>query len=117
LPDRAAPLKSDALNLANCPAHCRLVGRALEGLLAAPVNASADYVRDLPCNLLQRNTYGAFTELAACDWLNRCYVKFEPQVRMTPADVLGVNGSTLDGKMWAGPYFDIKGFGFTGRGA
>jgi hypothetical protein len=115
LPDPAAPLKTDALNLANCPAHCRLVGRALEGLRAAPVNASADYVRGLLCNLLQRNTYGAFTELAACDWLNRCYTKFEPQVRMTPTEVLGVNGSTLDGKIWAGPYFDVKAFGFTGR--
>jgi hypothetical protein len=115
LPDPAAPLKTDALNLANCPAHCRLVCRALEGLLAAPVSAPAGYVRDLLCNLLQRNTYGAFTELAGCDWLNRCYTKFDPQVRMTPTDVLGVNGSTVDGKMWAGPYFDIKAFGFTGR--
>ena len=31
--------------------------------------------------------------------------------------MLGANGSTLDGKMWAGPYFDVKAFGFTGRTA
>jgi hypothetical protein len=117
LANPADPLNEDALNLANCPAHCRLIAKAVEGLIAAPVNASADYVRDLLLDLIQRNTYGAFAELAACEWLNRCYVRFQPQVEMTPADVLGANGSTLDGKMWAGPYFDVKAFGFTGRTA
>ena len=56
----AAAMNADALNLANCAAHCRLIAKAVEGLVAAPVNAPADYVRDLLLNLIQRNTYGAF---------------------------------------------------------
>jgi hypothetical protein len=116
-----ADLNDEALNLANCPAHRRLIIRAVEGLCASTAGSSHDDARDLLCNLIRpKTTYGAFAELAAYEWLNRCYVQFDAQVRLTPTDVLGLNGSTLDGKIKFGPYpyyFDVKAFGFNGRAA
>jgi hypothetical protein len=108
-------LKNDAASLANCEAHCRLIVRAVEGLAANEANRSGTYLRDVLCSLIQRETYGAFAELAAYDWLARCYVAFESQVELTSNDVLGVNGVTLDGKMRHGAYFDVKAFGFNER--
>jgi hypothetical protein len=66
--------------------------------------------------LIRRNTYGAFAEVAAFDWLTRCYVRIATQVAMTPRDVLATQGSTLDGKIaYDGTYFDVKAFGSNGR--
>jgi hypothetical protein len=62
-----APLNSDALNLANCDAHRRLMTRAVDRLITNEPQ-SKDRVRDLVANLVQRNTYGAFAELAAYEW-------------------------------------------------
>jgi hypothetical protein len=110
-----AALNDDALNLANCPAHGRLIIRAVEGLCASSAGSSSGYARDLLRNVIQRGTYGAFAELAAYEWLIRCYVHFATQVTLQHDDVLGVSGSTLDGKIQFGPYFDVKAFGFNGR--
>jgi hypothetical protein len=66
--------------------------------------------------LIKRNTYGAFAELAAYDWLTRCYVKIATQVAMDSSDVLATKGSTLDGKIeHGGVYFEVKAFGSNGR--
>jgi hypothetical protein len=111
-----AALSNYALNLANCPAHRGLIIRAVECLCASTTGSSHVNARNLLCNLIGDNTYGAFAELAAYEWLNRCSVQFDVQVQLAPADVLGVNGSKLDGKIKFGPcYFDVKAFGFNGR--
>jgi hypothetical protein len=78
-------------------------------------NAPNAIARNLLRSLLYRNTYGAFAEIAAYEWLSRCNMTFTPQVELTANDVLSESGSTLDGKMWTGLYFDAKAFGFTGR--
>jgi len=110
-----ATLNPDALNLANCDTHCRLIGRAVDKLITNEPQ-SRDRVRDLVANLIQRNTYGAFAELAAYEWLARCNVLIEPQVAMKATEVLSANGSTLDGKIThCGIYFDVKAFGSNGR--
>lgn len=113
----ATSLNSDAINLANCSAHTRLISRALDGLIADPVNAPNDFVLDLLRNLLQRNTYGAFAQLAAYEWLSRCLVNFQPNIQIPAGQALAVNDLILDGRIKFGPYFDVKAFGFNGRTA
>ena len=110
-----ANLDTDAFNLANSDAHCNLVVRATRELLTNNFS-SEENARSLLCNLIKRQTYGAFAELATYDWLTRCHVRIATQVAMTPSDVLATNGSTLDGKIeHTGIYFDAKAFGFNGR--
>ena len=109
-------LERDALILANCDAHCRLVTRAIEAL-ATSAGSNQNCARDLLSNLIRgRSTYGSFAELAAYDWLMRCNLSIQTHIAMTPNDVLAVNGSTLDGKFVHDDiYFDVKAFGFHGR--
>jgi hypothetical protein len=108
-------LETDAFNLANCDAHCRLIARATGDLVANNASSKAN-ARDLLRNLIARETYGAFAELSAYDWLTRCNLRIATQVHMTPSDVLGVKGSTLDGRIDCGSvYFDVKAFGSNGR--
>ena len=110
-----APLEKDGFNLANSDAHCELVARACEGLVTSGASTH-DAARDLLRNLIGRNTYGYFAELAAYEWLMRCGVRIQTQIAMTPKDVLASNGSTLDGKFkHDGTHFDVKAFGFNGR--
>jgi hypothetical protein len=110
-----APLEKDALNLANCDAHCRLVTRAIEDLVASGASTQ-DGARDLLSNLIGRSAYGYFAELAAYDWFMRCNVRIQTQIAMTSNDILAANGSTLDGKLvHDGTHFDVKAFGFNGR--
>jgi hypothetical protein len=109
-----ADLDTDALNFANCDARCRLITRTIDKLVTH--NFSSKSARDLLGNLINRNTFGAFAELAAYDWLTRCYVKIATQVTMDSSDVLATNGSTLDGKIEHGSvYFDVKAFGSNER--
>jgi hypothetical protein len=82
-----ADLDTNAFNLANCDAHCRLITRAIDELVTHNFSSSKS-ARDLLINLIRRNTYGAFAEVAAYDWLTRCYVRIATQVEMTPSDVL-----------------------------
>jgi hypothetical protein len=113
LPD--ADLETDAFNLANCNAHCQLITRVIDELITHNFS-SKESARDLLRNLIKRNTDGAFAEIAAYDWLTRCYVRIATQVAMTPSDVLATQGSTLDGKITLdGTYFDVKSFGSSGR--
>jgi hypothetical protein len=110
-----ADLDTDAFSLANCDAHCRLITRAIDELVTHNFSSSKS-ARDLLVNLIKQNTYGHFAELAAYDWLTRCYVKIATQVAMTPNDVLATKGSTLDGKIEHGSvYFEVKAFGSNGR--
>jgi hypothetical protein len=110
-----ARLENDAVNLANCDAHCRLVVRAIENLVLSGASTQ-DSARNLLRNLIGPNTYGFFAELAAYDWLMRCNVRIETQVDMSADDVLAANGSTLDGKIvHDGTHFDVKAFGFNGH--
>jgi hypothetical protein len=110
-----AALDTDAFNLANCNAHRQLIARAIEGLSASK-SSSDKNTRNLLCSLIARETYGAFAELAAYDWLTRCHIKFATQMDMTPNDVLATAGSTLDGRIdYNGAYFDVKAFGSNGR--
>jgi hypothetical protein len=111
-----AVLKRDALNLASCKAHCQMIVRAVEALSAAPGESSNKCARDLLCRIIKDDAYGGFAELATYDWLARCHVEFEPQVKLAKSDVLGVNGSTLDGRLTFVPaFFEAKAFGFNGR--
>jgi hypothetical protein len=110
-------LDTDAFNLANCDAHCRLIARAIDELVTHGFS-SKESARDLLGNLIARHTYGAFAEIAAYDWLTRCCVGIKTQVAMAPGDVLAARGSTLDGKIVYdddGTYFDVKAFGANGR--
>jgi hypothetical protein len=108
-------LDADAFNLANCDAHCRLISRAIDELTSNNFSSNKD-ARDLLCNLIKKNTYGTFAELAAYEWLIRCHVRITTQVKMTSSDVLSENGSTLDGKInHNNTYFDVKAFGFNGQ--
>ena len=108
-------LDADALNLANCDAHCRLIVRAIDELTNKNFSSIED-ARNLLCNLIGRNTYGAFAELAAYEWFTRCNVGITTQVEMASSEVLSKNGSTLDGKInHNNTYFDVKAFGFNGQ--
>jgi hypothetical protein len=110
-----ANLDTDAFKLANSDAHCNLVTRAIRELLTNNFS-SKENARNLLCNLIERQTYGAFAELAAYDWLTRSHVAIATQVAMTSSDVLATKGSALDGKIeHAGTYFDVKAFGSNGR--
>ena len=71
-----APLEEDAISLADCDAHCRLVARAGVDLVTSGASTQA-CARDLLSNLIGRNTYGSFAELAAYDWLMRCNVRIQ----------------------------------------
>lgn len=110
-------LNVDAYKLANCDFHSALVARSIENLLlrraSTPQNA-----RMLLKNLIEDKTYGSFAEIAAYDWLCRYPFEFMTQVDLGPSEVLGANGSTLDGKIQFGNiynvYFDVKAFGFNG---
>jgi hypothetical protein len=113
--DSDATLNPEALKLANCDAHSRMIARAIEELITNN-SSSKKEARALLRNLIQRETYGAFAELAAYDWLSGCDVKFATQVPLSASDVLAKNGSTLDGKLRYGDiYFEVKAFGFNGR--
>jgi hypothetical protein len=110
-----AALDTDAFNLANCDAHCDVIVRAIDELLRNG-SSSKKQTRSLLRRLIARETYGAFAELSAYDWLIRCHAQFVTQVDMTPSEVLGTKGSTLDGKIeWGSTYFDVKAFGSNGR--
>lgn len=103
---------ADAYNLSNSPEHDELIQRSVRNLLK---RTDAKTVGHLLDELTSRKAYGAFSELAAYDWLERACVSFTPQVSVGPSEVLNPNGSTLDGVMdLAGQkiYFDVKGFGF-----
>jgi hypothetical protein len=108
-------LDTDALNLANDPAHTVLIGRAVEALVttgASKVREASTLLTDIIC----RDTYGKFSELAAYDWLTRCQLKITTQIKMPPAEILGANEATIDGIVdHCGLYFDIKAFGFHGH--
>lgn len=113
---QSGSLKRDALNLANCETHCQMIIRAVESLSAAPGRNSNKCARDLLSRIIKDDAYGGFAELAAYDWLTRCNVEFEPQVKLTKSDVLGINGPTLDGRLtFNSVYFEAKAFGFNGR--
>src|SRR5437016_836206 len=110
-----ADLSKDAFNLSNCDDHCHLVTRVMQEILTNDLS-SKENARNLLRNLIERNTYGAFAELAAYDWLTCRYIRIATQVDMTSSDVLAAKGSTLDGRIeHSGTYFDVKAFGFNGR--
>jgi hypothetical protein len=110
-----ANLDTDAFNLANDPAHTDLIVRGVETLVntqASTAKEASTLLTDIIC----RDTYGKFSELAAYDWLMRCQLKITTQIRITPADILGANDAIIDGLVdHCGFYFDIKAFGFHGH--
>jgi hypothetical protein len=107
---------SRAFYVANCNEHSHLITRAVDAL-ATTDPLSKPHVRNLLARLVRRvsDTYSAFAELAAYEWLARCNVIIETRVTMTASEVLATNGSTLDGKIThCGIYFDVKAFGSEG---
>jgi hypothetical protein len=67
-------------------------------------------------DIICRDTYGKFCELAAYDWLMRCQLKITTQIKLAPSDILGANDAIIDGLVdHCGFYFDIKAFGFHGH--
>jgi hypothetical protein len=103
---------ADAFNLSNSSEHDDLIQRAVSLLRQKAGDAVAKHLLG---ELTFRKTYGAFSEMAAYDWMARAGIDFTPQVVLGPADVVNPNGSTLDGSFQANSrtvFFDIKGFGF-----
>jgi len=110
-----ADLDADAFNLANDPAHTGLIVRAVEALLATQASSAQD-ASTLLTDIICRDTYGKFSELAAYDWLMRCRLKITTQIKMAPSDILGANDAIIDGLVdHCGLYFDVKAFGFHGH--
>lgn len=110
-----ADLVKDAFNLANHEEHTRLVVRAVENLLLAQAS-SLENVTILLADIISRDTYGKFSELAAYEWLLRCDLKLTTQVAVPSTEVLGRNDTVLDGLIDVlGIHFDIKAFGLHGR--
>jgi hypothetical protein len=104
---------ADAYNLSNSAPHNQIIVESVNALRA---RTSDDVIRNLLGEVTFRNTYGAFSELAAYKWLADAGVDFMPQVAMAASDVLNPNGSIIDGEMTLPNnkqiFFDIKGFGF-----
>ncbi len=103
---------ADAYNFANSDIHDKMLVRVIDDLLQ---RSGATTVKNLLGELTFRKTYGAYSELAAYDWLSVNGIPFTTQRRMTAADVVNPNGSTIDGQMTLNGKvvnFDIKGFGF-----
>jgi hypothetical protein len=103
---------ADAYNFSNSAGHDVLVQRAVRNLLKRTDENSVGHLLD---ELTSSKTYGAFSELAAYDWLDNAGIPFTPQVKLEPTDVVNPNGSILDGRMELTEqvvYFDVKGFGF-----
>jgi hypothetical protein len=103
---------ADAYKFGNSTLHDGILYRAVPALEA---KAGKDFVAHLLGELTFRKTYGAFSEMAAYDWMGRTGIDYTPPVERTAAEVVNRNGSTIDGK-FAGAtqdiFFDIKGFGF-----
>jgi hypothetical protein len=57
------------------------------------------------------NFYGGFFELATYGWMLRHAIRFQPQIRFNPPDILSANPCTLDGVLaFYDTAFDIKAF-------
>jgi hypothetical protein len=103
---------SDAFILSNSTAHDDLIRRCVVALQKKTGDAD---VKHLLGELTYRKTYGAFSEMAAYDWMAQAGIDFTPQVALGPADVVNPQGSPLDGKFLTNGktvFFDIKAFGF-----
>lgn len=65
--------------------------------------------------LSEKNFYGTYMELMTYYWINDKEIPFEPQIKMSKADVLNKSGCELDGKFGYKEskdiFFDIKSFG------
>jgi hypothetical protein len=110
-----ADLDIDAFRLANDPAHTDLVVRAVDSLLTTQASSAQD-ASVLLTDIICRDTYGKFSELATYDWLMRSQLKITTQIKMGPTDILGTNDAIIDGLVdHCGFYFDIKAFGFHGH--
>ena len=108
-------LDSDAFNLANEMAHTGLIIRAVNALLTSQASSEHD-ASTLLADIICRDTYGKFSELAAYDWLMRSHLKISTQVKMASNDILGRNDAIIDGLIDRyGFYFDVKAFGFHGH--
>jgi hypothetical protein len=108
-------LDTDAFNLANDPAHTALIGRAVEALVTTGASTTSD-ASTLLSDIIARDTYGKFSELAAYDWLMRSQLKITTQIKMPPMEILGANAAIIDGLVdHCNLYFDIKAFGLRGH--
>jgi len=107
-------LASDAFSFANSDQHNVLITRGIERLISSQAlspSAARNLLRDLICN----DTYGKFSELAAYDWITRKDIKITAQESLTTTEVLGDQGTIIDGRMdFLNIYFEIKAFGFHG---
>jgi len=113
--DADADLGVDALFLANDDVHTHLIANAIEKLCSSGASSLKE-AKKLIWDIMSKNTYGAFSELAAYDWLMRNGLKITTQVKMDASNILGKNCATLDGMIDGfGTYFSIKAFGLHGR--
>ena len=104
-------INADAYNLSGCTTHNAAIARWVDGLLAEGVSPSQ--IEKLLVDLTSRNTYGAFSELAAYGLLLDATIPFGIQIPMKGSAILNPNGTNLDGELRIGNsvYFDIKAFG------
>jgi hypothetical protein len=110
-----ADLDIDAFRLANDAAHTDLIVRVIDALITTQASSAQD-ASVLLTDIICRDTYGKFSELAAYDWLMRNQLKITTQIKLGPSDILGANEAIIDGVVdHCGMYFDIKAFGFHGH--
>jgi hypothetical protein len=102
----------DAFNLANNSAHNSFIAATLDRLSQAGI--PKDTLGTLVGELIGRNAFGAFSELAVSAFLLDGDLFFELQMPTSMSDVLNPNGSKLDGsfRLFQDIAFDVKSFGF-----
>lgn len=105
------PINTVAYNLSGCANHNAAIARWIGALTQQGV--SNEQIEKLVIDLTSRNTYGAFSELAAYGLLIDSDIEFDIQRPMNGTDILNPNGSDLDGVLQIGDsvYFDVKSFG------
>lgn len=104
-------LNAAAFNISGCLDHNASIARWADAM--SNQNVPLAQIEKLLIDLTSRNTYGAFSELAAYGLLLDSQIPFRVQVPMCGTAILNPNGSDLDGmlKISTPVYFDVKSFG------
>ncbi|TXC73365.1 hypothetical protein FSZ31_00960 [Sphingorhabdus soli] len=100
-----------AYNLSGCEDHNTSIARWAD--MMANRGVPLRQIEKLLVDLTSRNTYGAFSEIAAYGLLLDSDISYRMQVPMRGTAILNPNGSDLDGVLEISTpvYFDVKSFG------
>jgi hypothetical protein len=104
-------INAAAYNISGCADHNASIARWADEM--ATQGFPLRQIENQLINLTSRNTYGAFSELAAYGLLLDADIPFKIQVPMRGSAILNPNGSDLDGALRISTpvYFDVKSFG------